>query len=609
MLSALRKENSPFSEQQISTLQQGIGQLDQAQTAWLSGYLAGKLAGVPINQASTQAATPIAPPQLELKVFYASQTGNGEQIALALAESAKQAGLLVQAQSLNDLRPAALKKVRHAVFIVSTHGEGDPPDDALDLLDFLEGPRAPRLDSLLFRVLALGDRSYTRFCAAGLRLEQSLLALGASTFGSRTDCDLDFEEVADQWSTQVLEYGLKELTPGDISDSGSISGTDDSIHLSVVPKKPEWHRKHPFPATVERAQKITGLESSKDVYHIELSLENSGIRYEPGDALGVWALNDPGLVAAVLEGLGIDAGTEVEVDGRFMSIGACLEHQRELTRLSPDTIKAYTAHSTGEKLGRHLEKLTDEQSRKFMEKRQFIDLVAEFPANPDAQGLADLLRPLAPRSYSIASSQAIVDDQVHLTVASLYSDAIGQQREGVASHFLNQRLQPGDEVGVFLEANSRFHLPQDRSAPLILIAAGTGVAPYRAFLQQLEEDGARAETWLIFGNPHMRTDFLYQREWLSWRSKGLLSRIDGAFSRDQENKRYVQHVVQENGAELERWLCKGAYIYICGSLAMGQEVERALRQTIAQQRGLDDEAATGFVAGLRRQRRLLKDLY
>ena len=297
------------------------------------------------------------------------------------------------------------------------------------------------------------------------------------------------------------------------------------------------------------------------------------------------------------------------MEGNIRTIQELLTQHRELTRLSIDTIEAYAGWTTGLVLRTLFDSLDDEQRKVFMEQRQFVDLVKEYPAQLTARNLAKLLRPLSPRSYSIASSQASVDEEVHLTVATRISNAIGQQRRGVASAYLNYRLQAGDEIGVFIEPNRRFRLPDQRTTPLILIAAGTGIAPYRAFLQQLEEEGAGAQTWLIFGNPNLRTDFLYQREWLRWRKMGLIERIDGAFSRDQENKRYVQQVVTERAAEIDEWLNRGAHIYLCGSLAMGREVEQALLRGIALNRGLVDEEAAEVIADLRRARRLLKDLY
>jgi sulfite reductase (NADPH) flavoprotein alpha-component len=605
MLSALNQDNSPFSEEQITALQHGLDKISPTQTTWLSGYLAGKLAAGTIPAPGAATRTHAAESTVGLKIFYGSQTGNGEQIARNLAAAAADEGIPSGLQSLADLRPQSLKKIRHAVFVISTHGEGDPPDDALDLFEFLQRPNAPKLDDLKFRVLALGDSTYSQFCKAGRKLEQLLLARGASAFADRLEVDLDYEAPVSQWTSEVLEYGRAELKPGDISRAPNYL----SVVPAVSPAASRWHRKNPFPATVQQIQKITGLESRKEVYHLELSLEDSGIHYQPGDSLGVWAYNAPELVIAVLAGLGIDGNVSVDSSGRRLTIAELLRTGKELTRLSPDMVEAYAALTAEQTLLKQLHSLASQQKKHFIEQRQFIDLVTEYPATMSAQELADLLRPLAPRSYSIASSQVLVDEDVHLTVASLRSNVIGEDRLGVASGYLNHHLQPGDHVGVFLEPNTRFRLPQDASAPLILVAAGTGVAPYRAFLQQLEDEGSSRDVWLIFGNPHLRTDFLYQREWLNWRSSGLLTRIDCAFSRDQAKKRYVQHVISDHSAEVNDWLNRGAHVYLCGALAMGQAVESALQESIAHQRGLDPSAAADVISGLRRERRLLKDLY
>jgi len=311
----------------------------------------------------------------------------------------------------------------------------------------------------------------------------------------------------------------------------------------------------------------------------------------------------------VLTELAINPSTVVELGGKLRPIVDVLTRRSELTRLSMETIRSYSDHSGGVALKRKLESFDGDQFKAFIGQRQFIDLVKEFPARLQAQELAHLLRPLSPRSYSLASSQSSVGEEAHLTVSSRYSNATGELRRGVASTYLNERLRPGDELGVFIEPNSRFRLPENHTTPVIMIAAGTGIAPYRSFLQQLEEEGANPETWLIFGNPHLQTDFLYQREWLGWRKQGLLNYIDGAFSRDQDKKRYVQDVVREQAAKIDDWLERGATIYLCGSTEMGQEVELALKEGMALNRGLDTEEVAEIFADLRRTRRLLKDLY
>lgn len=610
MLGALTTENSPFSEGQIVRLRHGLDELDAAQSAWLSGYLAGCLAGQPAPTAARPVVADAAAGASALEVLYASQTGNGRGVAEALARRAATAGLAVKARSLDGFRVAGLAALGRAAFVISTHGDGDPPEEAVELFEYLESGRAADLSSLEFCVLALGDRSYGKFCAAGRRLEELLLARGARAFAPRVECDVDFAAGAQAWSDSLIEHG-KDSAAREPAHTAPVAGVP--ARLSVVTAKHEWTRQRPFPAEVQRLQKITGLESARDVWHVELSLAGSGIRYEPGDALGVWPLNAEESVAAVLTAVGIEASERVHMDGENRTLHDWLVRHRELTRLAPDTVRAYAGFTRDGALGRRLAELDESGLRAFIEQRQFIDLAEEYPAQLTGAELLRLLRPLSPRSYSIASSQAAVGDDVHLTVATLTSDAIGTPRRGVASDHLNHRLQAGDRVGVYLEANRRFRLPADHTAPLILIAAGTGVAPFRAFLQQLEAEGRTPDSWLIFGNPHLRTDFLYQREWLRWRTGGLLTRIDAAWSRDQADKRYVQQVVAEQAADLADWLERGAHVYVCGGLAMGHAVEQALEQNVAPRlaraAAADAAAARDWLAGLRRQRRLSKDLY
>ena len=554
----------------------------------------------------------------ELHVLYGSQTGNGEAVAEILAENARQNGVRVTLKSLSDLRPAALKKIRYAAFVMSTHGDGDPPDDALDLFEWLEARGTRDLGSLSFRILALGDRSYVEFCAAGRQLAAMLKAKGASEFAPMVECDVDYAGDAGRWSQELLEWAREKLGTDAANDSANDSKVLPaaapalSPSLSIVPSTPGWTRARPFPAIVNRLQKITGLESHKDVYHLELSLQGSGLQYQPGDSLGIWADNDPELVSRVLRKLGIEPSDLVDDDGRSRTIRETLSRHRELTRLTPDAVQAYATldDSSGRgKLARRWQRMDAGARKQFIEARQFIDLAEAHPLHLSAQHLADLLPPLASRTYSIASSAAMVDEEVHLTVVTLRSNAIGIERQGVASAFLNQRVQPGDEIRVFMEPNRRFRLPEDPAAAIIMIGAGTGVAPFRAFMQELAETGRKPGAWLIFGNPHRRSDFLYQREWLKWRADGLISRIDGAFSRDQAEKHYVQHVVAERGPEINRWIEGGASIYICGALAMGHAVEQALAGAIAAARSVDPATAQEVVKDLRRGRRLLKDLY
>ena len=441
MLQALKTDNSPFTEQQLRALKQSIGALDQSQSLWLSGYLAGQLHG---GEAPAVPA-PAAEPGQTLTVLYGSETGNGEALAERLVATAGEAGLSVELLSLDGLRPAQLKKIRSAAFIVSTHGEGDPPEEAVDLFEYLDSDRAPRLESLRYRVLALGDRSYEQYCAAGRYLDQRLEELGANRFGQIIECDVDYGPGYEAWSTEVIGWAHDHL---------QLQAEPATARLSVVRSAPGWSREQPFEAELQRIQKITALESDRDVYHLELSLEGSGLDYEPGDSLGVWAPNDPELVDEVLAAAGIASTDLVRLDGRELDIARALAEHREITRLSADTVRELAEAGGQQQLAAHFEGLEARPRREFIESRQLADLLAEFPAKLQAQGLLDLLRPLGPRSYSIASSQAAVDEEVHLTVATLFSDAVGIERQGVASRFLNHRAGSGARVRVFPRAES-----------------------------------------------------------------------------------------------------------------------------------------------------------
>lgn len=614
MLNALRTDNSPFDEQQLASLKASIGTLSPAQSLWLSGYLAGQLASAgELPGGATVSANASAGEALT--VLYGSETGNGEAVAEALAARFEAAGQAVELQSLDGFRPAGLRKLKHAVFVMSTHGEGDPPEEAVDFFEFLDSDRAPKLESLSYRVLSLGDSSYAQFCEAGRRLDERLQALGARPFGQRVDCDVDYEAPAEAWGDEVLEHARENLGGGDAVNGAAPNGATAfgqplSPHLSVVPTQPApWTRQQPFTAEVLRVQDITARQSGKDVRHVELSLEGSGIHYQPGDALGIRAPNDPELVAQILDGCGIAPDTQVRSGDHELDVAEALTEHREITRLAESTVRDLAQAAGQEDLAGTFDGLDDAGRREFIEQRQLADLVEAFPMSVGAQALVDSLRPLASRSYSIASSQALVDEEVHLTVATLASNATGTERLGVASHFLNHRVGEGGEARVFLEPNRRFRLPERPDTPIIMIGAGTGVAPYRAFLQELEARGEAPDAWLIFGNPHLRSDFLYQREILKWRADGLLDRVDAAWSRDQAEKRYVQHIVAEQAERLDEWLARGAHVYLCGALAMGEAVSDAIAGALGAQRDLDDEGAAAALADLRRQKRLLKDLY
>ncbi|MDJ0653008.1 MAG: assimilatory sulfite reductase (NADPH) flavoprotein subunit [Xanthomonadales bacterium] len=575
--------------------QQQLQALAQAWSAnqqiWASGYLAGMAAAAGPSPAAA------AVPAMEITVLYGSQTGNGQSVAESLAASAADQSLSARAVSMADYSPARLRKEKFLLVVVSTHGEGDPPDDAEDLWDFLGGEKLPDLSGLQYAVLALGDSSYANFCQTGHDFDQRLAAAGAVRLMDVVECDLDYQGDAGRWQEQAFAALKPLLQPVE---------THAPV-LRAVPDQPRYTRETPFIAEITVNQKITGRDSDKDVRHLEISLEGSGISYQPGDSLAVIPHNAANLVEQALAATGLAGDQIVPVDGSDQTLVQALTRSRELTRLTRPVLESYTELTGNEALAGILE--SRERFAEFLDRYQVIDLLREFPHALDPAQLVEVLGPIAPRSYSIASAPALHDDEVHLTVALVSYQAFDRDHQGAASSHLAE-LQPGDTVSVFLDPNPRFRLPEDPTAPVIMIGPGTGVAPFRAFLQQREAVAAPGLNWLFFGDRRFHSDFLYQMDWLRWRKSGLLDRIDVAFSRDQENKVYVQHRIREQGAELFRQLQDGAFVYVCGDAEfMAPDVHQALLDVIAEHGDMDDEQAADYLKQLGRNGRYRRDVY
>ncbi|MDU7808073.1 MAG: assimilatory sulfite reductase (NADPH) flavoprotein subunit, partial [Serratia marcescens] len=521
-------------------LKQLTAELNAVQLAWVSGYLAAT-ANAGGNQAQlvpvsdTQAAQTVT-------ILYGSQTGNGRGIAKALAEKAKAQGYSVNLASMGEYNVRQLKQETLLLLVVSTHGEGEAPDDAIELHKFLASKRAPQLNNLHYSVLALGDSSYEFFCQTGKDFDARLSALGAKALLPLVECDVDYEAAAGQWHADVLT-AVKPLiqTTANVVAMNEINSTS-----AQVASEGEFTKQNPYSAEVLVSQKITGRGSDRDVRHVEIDLGESGLRYEVGDALGVWFSNSETLVDEILAGLGLAADAKVTVANESISLKQALIEKKELTQLYPGLVKTWAELSASPELLTISE--DKEQVRQFILHHQFADLVANYQlkadAHLDANKLVELLRPLTPRLYSIASSQSEVDTEVHLTVALVEDEHQGQTRFGGASHFLAS-AQEGAEVKVYVEPNKHFRLPEDPQTPVIMIGPGTGVAPFRAFMQERVAQGAEGDSWLFFGNPHFEQDFLYQTEWQQYLKNGDLTRIDVAFSRDQAHKIYVQHRIKE----------------------------------------------------------------
>ncbi|MFC0678829.1 assimilatory sulfite reductase (NADPH) flavoprotein subunit [Lysobacter korlensis] len=609
---SLLPPTQPLSSEQAALLDRLTGGLDSAGLWWLSGYAAGLArAGVAPAARTAVPAAPEAQPATTLTIVYGSQTGNAKRLAESLAGQAEAAGLAVRLLRADAYPTRELKNERYLYVVISTQGDGDPPDDARGFVEFISGKRAPALPELKFAVLGLGDSSYPQFCEIGRKLDTRLAELGATRLLDRGDADLDLETVAEPWVTRALTVARETIK------STPRASVTPLRPLAAAPSAPT--REAPFAAELLANQRITGRGSDRDIRHLEISLEGSGLHYEPGDALGIWPVNPPALVEAVLHALGFDGEQPVTLGNDSLSLREALLRRRELTRLSRPFLLQHAKRARSDVLDGVLAPEGAALLASLIAEQQLIDLLRTYPASWTADEFVAALRPLTPRLYSIASSQAVVGEEAHLTVAHV-EYAVGEElRWGTASNFL-ARAAEGEHLPVFVEANERFRLPADTSRDVIMIGPGTGVAPFRGFVQHRAETGASGRNWLVFGNPHARTDFLYQIEWQDALKRGQLHRLDLAFSRDgiravghadaTPAKTYVQHCLRENGRELFAWLESGAHLYVCGDATrMARDVHATLVDVIAEHGGRDAEAATDYLNDLQSQGRYARDVY
>ncbi len=588
----------PLDTEQNDRLQYAFAGLTSAQLQWVSGYAAGLAART--GQSSSAGVATATGAARQLTVLYGSQTGNGERVAERLVALAESRGFAARAVNLADFKASALKREKLVTFIISTHGEGDPPDDAELFHEYLMSDRAGTLQGLRYSVLALGDSSYVNFCQTGREFDMRLAELGAERFVGLVECDLDFDVRAATWSGQVVD---------ELGDLMKESQATPVTHLHAVPAESTHGRDNPFAAELLVNQKITGGSSSKDVRHIELSLEGSDLKYEPGDALAVIAENPPQLVDELLRALAFEGTENVRVDGEGTDLRSALSRSLEVTVLGLGFLRAWARTGNSDELCSLLAADNQHTVADFVANHQIIDVVRRYPGDVDAQGFVDMLRKLAPRSYSIASSPRANPGEVHLTVAAVRYDAFGTPHWGAASTYLADRVAEGEHVRVFVETNTRFRLPAP-DVPIVMIGPGSGVAPFRAFIEERAEQGATGDNWLFFGDRNFSSDFLYQLEWQRHLKQGNLQRLDVAFSRDQSNKIYVQDLMRKQGAELWGWLERGAVIYVCGDAQhMAGDVEQALLDVISEHGYLDRDDAEAYLKELRRAKRYQRDIY
>jgi sulfite reductase (NADPH) flavoprotein alpha-component len=585
----------PLSAEQQALLQQLSASLSPAQTAWLGGYLTGA-AGLTAGQAGAAPAAAAAGP--ELTILYATQTGNAQHVGKQLAAAAGAKGFKVTLKDCANYKVKQLKKQRFVFIIAATYGEGDPPDSAMEFHEFLMGDRAAKMPDTKFSVLSLGDSSYEHFCKIGVDFDERLEALGAERLVPRVDCDLDYDDLADQWVANVAEKIAEFAEPAAAAVAMPSFGGDTES---------KYDKRNPFAAELSQRILLNGRGSDKETYHIELSLEDSGLTYQPGDSVGIIPSNADPVVDSLLETLGFDGDHALG----NKSLREALLHDYEVTILTRANIDKYNKFAESDALAALVDMKNRAGLNEYSWGREIVDLMADYPVSGlTPEDFVGTLRKLPPRLYSIASSQALVDEEVHLTSATVRFHSHGRDRIGVATTYMVDRVAVGDTMPIYLHSNPNFHMPADSDTPIIMVGPGTGIAPFRAFVQEREATGASGKNWLFFGDQHFTTDFLYQTEWLQYLKDGLLTNLDVAFSRDQAHKIYVQNRMAERAKELYAWLEEGASFYVCGDESkMAPDVHEALISVIETEGGKSREAAEEYVKTMQREKRYQRDVY
>jgi sulfite reductase (NADPH) flavoprotein alpha-component len=571
------------------------GPYSESQRAWLSGFFAGMHTHMIQSAGATQQTA-----SRTINILYGSQTGNAESVANDAAQIAKAHGLKPVVKGMDEIEANALAEMDYLLVITSTYGEGEMPDNAQMLWDTVKSEAMARLEKLQYSVLALGDTSYDLFCKAGKDWDDRLAELGAKRVYERTDCDVDFEEPAEAWIKAVIPFMSGGNTTATVVEADA-----------TAPEKSQYNRKNPFPGTMRVNRLVTAPSSSKETRHYEISIAGSGMSYEAGDALCVVPTNCPELVKDLLQAIGCNGDEDEPVNGEFTSLSEALRTQFEIKTPSKELVEEIASRSGNKELNAILESGDKDKLADYLWGRDILDLLRQNPGCEfSAAEFIALLKPLQHRAYSISSSGKVYPDSVHLTVASVRYDSFGRQHKGVCSTFLADLVNENTEVRCFFTPNKVFRVPDDNSLPMIMVGPGTGLAPFRAFLQEREYRGAPGKNWLFFGDRNAATDFMYRDEIEAMQAKGLLTRLDLAFSRDQAEKIYVQDRMREHGAELFAWLEEGGYFFVCGdAYRMAKDVDKALHDVIAEHGKMSEQQAIDYVNQLKKDKRYVRDVY
>jgi len=594
-----------LTPEQIQQASAAVNSLTPAQMVWVSGYLQGlssnaapDIGGLTLSPATAAAPAPAV--SEKVTVLYGSQTGNSRKIAEKLHAALESRGQQATLQNMLNYRGSQLKKEENLIAVVSTHGNGEPPDEALGFFKFVNGAKAPKLDHMKFSVLALGDSSYDEFCQTGYELDVRLSELGASRLSDVVACDVDYADDAAEWNDTIL----KLLEPS----SAALPSIDfGGQPAAASATETQYDEQNPFQAEVLDKLVLTDEGSDKSVLHLELSLEDSGLTYEPGDIVAIQSANQVELVDAIIAELSLDANEQVTIKKNTLTLREALLNKRELTHITRKQLQVYAEQSDNAELlalAQDKSQLTED-----IEAADVLDVLQLWPAKLNAQALTDWLRPLSARQYSIASSEAASPEEVHVLVKHVEYDYRGRKHGGVCSSQL-AASDSGETLGVSIKPNSSFKLPENEDTKVIMIGAGTGVAPFRSFLFDREAKGLEGNTWLFFGEQKFQTDFLYQTEWQQFIKSGVLEKMSVAFSRDQAEKVYVQHRILEEAEAVYQWLESGAHLYICGDMHhMAKDVHQALIDVIVQQSGRNAEEASDWLDQLITEKRYQRDVY
>lgn len=607
--------NSPFNEEQTENLNRLLPTLSETQKIWLSGFLA---AAAP--QVTGVAVLP-SPSELEqgqlkgpksqtrdITLLFGSETGNCQALAESLQQKLKGRGFQVVLSSMDAYKTKNLKSVQDLLIITATHGEGHPPDNAISFHEFLHGRKAPKLEGVRFSVLALGDLSYEFFCQTGKDFDRRLEELGGERLFPRVDCDVDFDEAAETWIEGVLNELGQAGVSGTSGEGAALHTTTSSSENSSV-----YSRTNPFKAEVLENINLNGQGSQKETRHLELSLEGSNLKFEPGDSLGIFPENSPALVDQILAEMQWNPERPVLVSKQSdtLPLEAALRTYYEITVLTKPLLEKLAPYSSNRDMLALLEPGQEAKLKAYIEGRDLLDLLRDFgPWEVEVGEFVSHLRKIPARLYSIASSYQANPDEVHLTIGTVNYHAHGRNREGVCSSQCADRITPGDHMQVYVHRNPNFKLPANPNTPVIMVGPGTGIAPFRSFLEEREELEAKGKTWLFFGDQHFSTDFLYQVDWQRWLKDGVLTRMDVAFSRDQEEKVYVQHRMLEKSFDLYQWLKEGAYLYICGDEKnMAKDVHHTLIEILKKEGQMTEREAETYLSDLKKEKRYQRDVY